>query len=195
MRLVLLGPPGVGKGTQAVRLAQRLSIPHLSTGDMLRTAAAAGSPVGRAIAETMQRGGLVEDDLVVAAIVERICQADTVNGFILDGFPRTLSQAMTLDEILASKSLNLDLAIEFKADEAVLLQRILSRAKGAAESGQTVRADDTEEALKTRLHHFREQTEPLADYYRLNGLLRCIDGLQSIDAVTASLLEALVASA
>jgi len=195
MRLVLLGPPGVGKGTQAVRLAQRLSIPHLSTGDMLRTAAATGSPVGRAIAETMQRGGLVEDDLVVAAIVERICQADTVNGFILDGFPRTLSQAMTLDEILASKSLNLDLAIEFKANEAVLLQRILSRAKGAAESGQAVRADDTEEALKTRLHHFREQTEPLADYYRLNGLLRCIDGLQSIDAVTASLLEALVASA
>jgi len=195
MRLLFLGPPGVGKGTQAVRLAQRLSIPHLSTGDMLRTAAATGSPAGRAIGETMQRGALVEDDLVVAAIVERICLADAMSGFILDGFPRTLSQAMALDEMLASKSLNLDLAIEFKANEAVLLQRILSRAKAAAENGQTVRADDTEEALKTRLHHYREQTEPLADYYRLNGLLRCIDGLQSIDAVTASLLEAIVASA
>jgi len=195
MRLVLLGPPGAGKGTQAVRLAQRLSIPHLSTGDMLRNAAATGSPAGRAIEATMQRGGLVADDLVVAAIIERICQADAVSGFILDGFPRTLSQAMTLDEILANKSLNLDLAIEFKVNEAVLLQRILSRAKAAAANGQAVRADDTEEALKTRLDHYREQTEPLADYYRLNGLLRCIDGLQPIDAVAASLLEALVASA
>ena len=166
MRIVLLGPPGSGKGTQATRLAQRLAIPQLSTGDMLRAAVSAGTSIGRKAKAAMERGELVPDELVVAVVAERILQPDAKNGFILDGFPRTVAQAEALNDILLTGGLNLDCVLELKVDEEVLLGRILNRAKEAKSNGHTVRADDTEGALKVRLEEYRRQTEPLADYYR-----------------------------
>lgn len=191
MRIVLLGPPGSGKGTQATRLAQRLAIPQLSTGDMLRAAVLARTPIGRKAKAVMERGELVPDELVVAVVAERILRPDATNGFILDGFPRTIAQAVALDDLLLTEGLNLDYVVELKVDEEVLLDRILNRAKEAKTNGQTVRADDTEGALKVRLEEYRTQTEPLADYYRAKGILKSIDGLQPVKSVAASLLEAL----
>ncbi len=191
MRIVLLGPPGSGKGTQAIRLAQRLAIPQLSTGDMLRAAVSAGTPIGRNAKAVMERGELVPDELVVAVVAERILRPDATNGFILDGFPRTIAQAVALDDILLTEGLNLDCVVEMKVDEEVLLDRILNRAKEAKTNGQTVRADDTEGALKVRLEEYRWQIEPLADYYRAKGILKSIDGLQPVKNVATSLLEAL----
>jgi adenylate kinase len=191
MRIVLLGPPGSGKGTQAARLAQRLAIPQLSTGDMLRAAVSAETPIGRKAKAVMERGELVPDELVVAVVAERILRPDATNGFILDGFPRTMAQAVALDDMLLTEGLNLDYVLELKVDEEVLLNRILNRAKEAKTNGQTVRADDTEGALKVRLEEYRRQTEPLADYYRAKGILKCIDGLQPVKSVATSLLEAL----
>ena len=195
MRIVLLGPPGSGKGTQATRLAQRLAIPQLSTGDMLRAAVSAGTSIGRKAKAVMERGELVPDELVVAAIAERIWQADARNGFILDGFPRTIAQAIALDDILVTDGLKLDCVLELKVDEEVLLGRILSRAKEAKTNGHAARADDTEDALKVRLEQYRRQTEPLIDYYRTKGVLKSIDGLQPINSVSTSLFEALNVSA
>ena len=191
MRIVLLGPPGSGKGTQATRLAQRLAIPQLSTGDMLRAAVSAGTSIGRKAKAAMERGELVPDELVVAVVAERILQPDAKNGFILDGFPRTVAQAEALNDILLTGGLNLDCVLELKVDEEVLLGRILNRAKEAKSNGHTVRADDTEGALKVRLEEYRRQTEPLADYYRASGILKSIDGLQPINNVAISLFEAL----
>ncbi len=193
MRIALLGPPGSGKGTQATRLAQQLAIPQLSTGDMLRAAVSAGSPVGRKVKAVMERGELVPDELVVAVVVQRLLQPDAKNGFILDGFPRTVAQAETLDDILRAEELNLDCVLELRVDEDVLLGRILNRAREAKINGRAARADDTEEALKVRLQQYRRQAEPLADYYRSKGNLRSIDGLQPIDIVATSLLEAIAA--
>jgi adenylate kinase len=195
MRIVLLGPPGSGKGTQATRLAQRLAIPQLSTGDMLRAAVSAGNSIGRKAKAVMERGELVPDELVVAAVAERIWRPDARNGFILDGFPRTIAQAVALDDILQTDGLKLDCVLELKVDEEVLLSRILNRAKDARTNGQTVRADDTEDALKVRLEEYRRQTEPLIGYYRTKGILKSIDGLQPIESVATSLLEALNACA
>jgi adenylate kinase len=189
MRIILLGPPGAGKGTQAAPLAQKLSIPQLSTGDMLRAAVSSGTSIGMKVAGTMRRGELVSDDLVVAAIVERISQPDAERGFILDGFPRTISQAVAFDDILMTEALDLDCVIELKVDAVVLLDRILHRAKGARANGQSARGDDTEEVLKIRLDLYRKETEPLIEYYRSRGLLKSIDGLQPIDIVAASLYE------
>jgi adenylate kinase len=189
MRIILLGPPGAGKGTQAARMAQKLSIPQLSTGDMLRAAVSSGTSIGMKVAGTMRRGELVSDDLVVAAIVERISQPDAERGFILDGFPRTISQAVAFDDILMTEALDLDCVIELKVDAVVLLDRILHRAKGARANGQSARGDDTEEVLKIRLDLYRKETEPLIEYYRSRGLLKSIDGLQPIDIVAASLYE------
>ena len=193
MRIVLLGPPGSGKGTQAVRLAQRLAIPQLSTGDMLRAAVSSGTPIGRKAKTVMERGELVPDELVVAVVAERIFRPDARNGFILDGFPRTIAQAVALDDVLLISGLNLDCVIELQVDEEVLLGRILNRAKEATTNGQTVRADDTEGALRIRLDEYRRQTAPLAEYYRAKGVLKSVDGLQPVDIVATSLFEALAA--
>jgi len=191
MRIVLLGPPGSGKGTQATRLAQRLAIPQLSTGDMLRAAVSAGNSIGRKAKAVMERGELVPDELVVAAVAERIWRPDARIGFILDGFPRTIAQAMALDDILLTDGPKLDCVLELKVDEEVLLDRILNRAKDAKTNGHTERADDTEAALKVRLEEYRRQTEPLIDYYRTKGILKSIDGLQPINNVATSLFELL----
>jgi adenylate kinase len=191
MRIVLLGPPGAGKGTQAIRLAERFAIPQLSTGDMLRAAAAAGTALGRKAQEIMARGELVSDELVVAVIVERISQPDAAHGFILDGFPRTIAQAAALDDILLAEELDLDYVLELKVDEEALVGRILNRASDARANGGAARGDDTEEALKIRLSEYRRQTEPLTDYYRAKGILRSVDGLQPIDNVAAALVEAI----
>lgn len=190
MRLVLLGAPGSGKGTQAARLAKRLDIPQLSTGDMLRAAVSEGTPIGTRVKATMERGELVPDDLVVAIVAERISQPDAKSGFILDGFPRTIAQAAALDDILRTADLRIDRVLELDVDEAALLGRILNRANEARSNG-FARADDTEAALRVRLAEYRGQTRPLADYYREQGLLKSINGLQSIDKVASSLLEAL----
>ena len=159
MRIVLLGPPGSGKGTQATRLALRLVIPQLSVGDMLRSAVSAGTSIGRKAETVMERGELVPDELAVAVVAERIVRPEAREGFILDGFPRTIAQAMALDDILVANRLNLDCVVELKVDEEVLLGRILKRAEEAKTNGQTVRADDTEGALKVRLEEYRRQTE------------------------------------
>lgn len=191
MRIVLLGPPGAGKGTQAQRLSERFAIPQLSTGDMLRAAVAADTPLGHKAGEIMKRGELVPDDLVVAVIAERTDQPDAVGGFILDGFPRTLAQAMALDDILKARAHELDVVLEIKVDDAALLDRIVKRAAEARANGAPVRADDTQEALAVRLTAYADQTRPLVDYYGDKGLLTSVDGLQSIDRVTAALIEAI----
>ena len=193
MRVVLLGPPGSGKGTQATRLAQRLVIPQFSIGDILRAAVSAGTSIGRKARAVMERGELVPDELAVAVVAERIFHPDSTKGFILDGFPRTIAQAVALDDILMTNGLNLDCVVEFEVDEEVLLGRILKRAEEAKSNGQTVRADDTQAALKVRLEEYRRQTEPLVDYYRAKGILKSIDGLQPVNNVATSLFEALAA--
>ena len=193
MRIVLLGPPGSGKGTQATRLAQRLVIPQLSIGDMLRAAVSAGTSIGRKARTVMERGELVPDELVVAVVAERIFRPDAREGFILDGFPRTLTQAMAPDDILLTNGHNLDCVVELEVDEVVLLGRILKRAEEAKTNGETVRTDDTEAALKVRLEEYRRQTEPLVDYYRVKGILKTIDGLQPVNNVATSISKVLAA--
>jgi adenylate kinase len=191
MRLILLGPPGAGKGTQAERLKARYAIPQLSTGDMLRAAVAAGTPVGKRAKDIMARGQLVPDDVVVAIIAERIGEPDAKQGFILDGFPRTVMQAEALDRLLAERGLKLDAVVELKVDEGALLKRIESRIAETKGRGESVRPDDDPEVLKQRLEAYRRQTAPLADYYRNTGLLRSIDGMRGIPEVAAAIDGAL----
>jgi len=191
MRIVLLGPPGAGKGTQAARLSGMFAIPQLSTGDILRAAVSARTAIGLKAARIMARGELVPDELVVATVVERISQPDAENGFILDGFPRTLAQATALDDALLTDAHELDWVLELKVDENMLLERILRRAAEAKANGEAVRADDNNEALSVRLTAYGTQTRPLIDYYSSRGLLRSVDGLNPIDAVTASLADAI----
>jgi adenylate kinase len=194
MRLILLGPPGAGKGTQAQRLVTKYGIVQLSTGDMLRAAVAAGTPVGLKAKEIMQRGDLVPDEVVVAIIADRIDQPDARNGFVLDGFPRTVPQAEALDRLLAERGMQLDAVIELKVDEGILLQRIETRVAQMTARGETVRPDDNPEALKKRLDAYRAQTAPLVDYYAGTGRLRSVDGMAPIDAVTAA-IDGLLAQA
>lgn len=213
MRLILLGPPGAGKGTQAERLQARFAVAQLSTGDMLRAAAKSGSEVGRQAARIMARGELVPDAVVVGIIDERVDLADCRNGFILDGFPRTIAQAQALDAMLARKALKLDAVLELTVDEEELVDRISGRFAcvkcgagyhdrhlqpkvagvcdrcGGTEFSR--RADDNAVAVRTRLKAFREQTAPLLPYYRQRGILRSIDGMTGIDQVTKALFAAL----
>ncbi len=191
MRLILLGPPGAGKGTQAQRLVEEHSIVQLSTGDMLRAAVKAGTMVGLRAKDIMARGELVPDDVVVAIVADRIAEPDARNGFILDGFPRTVPQAVALGKMLKAKGLKLDGVIELKVDGGMLQSRIESRIREASARGEPLRADDDPEVLKRRIDAYREQTAPLVDYYRLEGTLKSVDGMQSIDAVAASIHRAL----
>jgi adenylate kinase len=187
MRLILLGPPGAGKGTQAQRLLAKHRIVQLSTGDMLRAAVAAGTPVGLRAKSTMERGELVPDDVVVAIIVDRIGKPDARRGFVLDGFPRTVPQAEALDRLLAERGLKLDAVMELKVDEGILLQRIEKRAAEMTARGEKIRSDDNPEVLRERLSAYRKQTAPLVDYYASKGMLKSVDGMASIDDVTAAI--------
>jgi adenylate kinase len=187
MRLILLGPPGAGKGTQAQRLVAKHGLVQLSTGDMLREAVKAGTPVGLRAKEVMDRGELAPDDLVVAIVAERIQQPDAHNGFILDGFPRTVPQAHALDRMLKEKDLELDAVIELKVDERALLTRIEKRIAETKARGETLRSDDNPEALHRRLLAYRDQTAPLVAYYQLQGVLRSVDGMVSIPEVSKAI--------
>src|SRR6476660_7975544 len=187
MRLILLGPPGAGKGTQAQRLLAKHRIVQLSTGDMLRAAVAAGTPVGLRAKSTMERGELVPDDVVVAIIVDRIGRPDARRGFVLDGFPRTVRQAEALDRLLTERGLELDAVMELKVDEGILLQRIEKRVAEMAARGEKIRADDNPEVLKGRLSAYRAQTAPVTGYYADKGMLRAVDGMAAIDEVTAGI--------
>ncbi len=192
MRIILLGPPGAGKGTQAKILIEALGIPQLSTGDILRSAIAAKTPMGLAAKEIMDRGDLVPDEVVNGIVSERLDQEDARRGFILDGFPRTIPQAEALDEMLAEKGMNLDAVIEITADSDVLVDRIVNRAREtAAASGGAARADDNVEVVRNRLNVYRELTEPLVAYYRRQGLVKSVDGMQPIESVAAAIRGAL----
>lgn len=184
MRMILLGPPGAGKGTQSVRIAERYAIPQLSTGDMLRAAVAAQTPVGLKAKEAMDAGALVSDEIVVGIVADRIEEPDAANGFILDGFPRTVAQAEALDTMLKGKGQPLDIVLEFVVDEGILLDRIATRARETEARGEPVRKDDNPEVFKTRLEAYKEQTAPLSDHYKSTGLLHQVDGMKPIDAVT-----------
>jgi len=187
MRLILLGPPGAGKGTQAARLTEKFKIPQLSTGDMLRAAVKAGTPVGLQAKAVMDAGGLVSDEIVCGIISDRIEEADATNGFILDGFPRTVAQAQALDDMLAHKGMKLDAIVELKVDENALLARIEKRAAETLAAGGVVRADDNPESFKVRLTAYREQTAPVSAYYASRGVLKTVDGMAPIDQVTVAL--------
>jgi adenylate kinase len=187
MRVILLGPPGAGKGTQAQRLIAKHGTVQLSTGDMLRTSVAAGTSVGLRAKSIMERGELVPDDVVVAIIADRIDQPDAKRGFVLDGFPRTVPQAEALDRLLAERGLKLDAVIELKVDERILLQRIEKRIADMTARGETIRSDDNPEVLKGRLFAYREQTAPLVGYYASKGLLERVDGMAAVDDVSAQI--------
>ena len=187
MRLILLGPPGAGKGTQAQRLVAKHRIVQLSTGDMLRAAVAAATPVGLRAKSIMDRGELVPDEVVVAIIADRIDQPDARRGFVLDGFPRTVPQAQALDRLLAERGLKLDGVIELKVDEGVLIRRIETRVAEMTARSEKLRADDNPDVLRGRLVAYRAQTAPLADYYASRGMLKTVDGMAPIDVVTAAI--------
>jgi adenylate kinase len=187
MRLILLGPPGAGKGTQAQRLVERHGIVQLSTGDMLRAAVAAGTPVGHKAKDIMDRGELVPDDVVVAIVSDRIDQPDAKAGFILDGFPRTVPQAEALDRMLVEKGLGLDAVIELRVDEEILASGVEKRVSEMQARGEKVRSDDNPEALKRRLGAYRAQTAPLIAYYAKKGSLRTVDGMAAIPEVAEAI--------
>jgi adenylate kinase len=191
MRLIFLGPPGAGKGTQAARIVAKHGIPQLSTGDMLRAAVAAGTPIGVKAKAVMDSGALVSDEIVIGIVADRIEEPDARKGFILDGFPRTLAQAEALDAMLASKGLTLDKVLELKVDQSKLVDRIVRRAEEARAAGQPVRKDDDPEVFKTRLEAYNRDTAVVAPYYETRGQLTAIDGMRPIDEVTAAIEQAL----
>ncbi len=191
MRLILLGPPGAGKGTQAARLVEKHGIPQLSTGDMLRAAVAAGTPVGQKAKAVMDAGGLVSDEIVIGIIADRINEPDAKTGFILDGFPRTVAQAVALDTMLAEKHMKLRAVVELRVDQSKLVDRIMRRAAEAKAAGQPVRKDDDPEVFKTRLEAYNRDTAVVAPYYAKRGQLTVIDGMQPVDDVTAAIAQAL----
>jgi adenylate kinase len=187
MRLILLGPPGAGKGTQAQRLVRKFGIPQLSTGDMLRAAVAAGTPIGLKAKAVMDSGALVSDDIVIRIINDRISEPDAKNGFILDGFPRSLAQARELEAMLAEKGLKLDAAIELTVDPARLVDRIVNRAAEAKAAGLPVRKDDDPEVFKSRLEAYERDTAAVTPFYHERGLLHEVDGMAPIDKVAADI--------
>lgn len=187
MRLILLGPPGAGKGTQAARLVAERGIPQLSTGDMLRSAVAAGTPIGIKAKAVMDAGELVSDEIVNGIVSERIDEADCANGFILDGYPRTLAQADTVEAMLADKGMSLDCVIELQVDDKALVGRIVKRAEDAIAAGQTPRKDDNAEVFDERLREYYKKTAPLVGYYHAKGKLEGVDGMNSIDEVSAAI--------
>lgn len=213
MNLILLGPPGAGKGTQASRLEEGRGLKHLSTGDMLRAAVASGSPLGRQAKAVMEAGQLMPDEIIVEMIAERIDRPDGRNGFVLDGFPRTVPQAEALDAMLTAKGERLDLVIELAVDEAALIERIAGRFSCAqcgagyhdtfrrpkvdgvcdvcGSTAFTRRKDDTEETVRARLEAYRKQTAPILPYYEAKGLLRRVDGMADVDEVTRQIEAAL----
>jgi adenylate kinase len=193
MRIILLGPPGSGKGTQAQRLVQRYGIVQLSTGEMLRAAVAAGTPVGLRAKDIMASGGLVPDEVVVGVIADRIEQGDAKKGFILDGFPRTVPQAEALDDLLKHKHLKLDAVIELRVNESALLQRVETRVAEMQARGEDVRVDDTPEVLTRRLAAYRSLTEPLIHYYSERRKLLTVDGMMTIEQVTREIGRILAA--
>jgi len=193
MRLILLGPPGSGKGTQAQRLIKRHGIIQLSTGEMLRAAVAAQTPVGLRAKDIMASGSLVPDDIVIGIISDRLDQPDAKKGFILDGFPRTVPQAVALDELLKKKRLKLDAVVELRVNESALLQRVETRVAEMRSRGEEVRVDDTPEVLTKRLANYRAQTEPLIHYYSERRKLLTVDGMMTIEHVTHEINRILAA--
>nr|PZN76174.1 MAG: adenylate kinase [Pseudomonadota bacterium] len=191
MRLILLGPPGAGKGTQAQRLVEKHGIPQLSTGDMLRAAVQAQTPVGLKAKAVMDAGELVSDAIVNAIVAERIDQPDCANGFILDGYPRTLAQADAVEAMLRERGLALDVVIELVVDDKALVGRIVKRAEEAAAAGQPVRKDDNPAVFEERLREYYKKTAPLIGYYYAKGLLAGVDGMADIDGVTRQIEELL----
>ncbi len=194
MRLILLGPPGAGKGTQAQALVDNFNIVQLSTGDMLRAAVKAETPIGLKAKDIMASGALVPDEIVVGIIADRIEQPDAANGFILDGFPRTVPQAVALDTLLMERAMKLDAVIELRVNEGVLLQRVETRIAQMQARGEPVRADDNPEALKTRLDAYRAQTAPLIEYYEQRRMLSTIDGMMPVAEVTMAINRVLAAT-
>jgi adenylate kinase len=191
MILMLLGPPGAGKGTQSQLISEKLGIPQLSTGDMLRAAVKAETPIGLKAKKIMTEGGLVDDEIVIGIIADRISEPDCTKGFILDGFPRTLAQADALDKLLKSKGRKIDCVVELKVDDTKLVERIECRARETVAAGGTVRADDNAEALKTRLMAYYRETAPIIGYYFAHGLLKSVDGMAPIPEVSRQIDEIL----
>lgn len=187
MIVIFLGPPGAGKGTQAAHIIERCGIPQLSTGDMLRAAVAAKTPVGVQAKEIMDAGNLVSDDIVAAIVEERIEEDDCAKGFLLDGFPRTVVQAEMLDAILEKKERAVDVVIELRVDEEALLERLRNRIAETRARGEEPRKDDNEETFKHRLKVYKDQTAPLIPYYEKQGKLKVVDGMGAIEAVAAEI--------
>ncbi len=187
MRLILLGPPGAGKGTQSARIMERFGIPQLSTGDMLRAAVSAQSEIGRQAQVIMSEGKLVSDEIVIKLIADRVEQPDAARGFILDGFPRTVAQAMALGSMLELKSMALDAVIELKVDEQALVRRMEQRVEDTIAKGGKPRDDDNADAFRKRLETYRTQTAPVSEYYGSIGDLHAVDGMASIDTVSTSI--------
>ena len=194
MKIVFLGPPGAGKGTQSTRLVKKHGIVQLSTGDMLRAAVHAETPVGLRAKAVMEQGGLVSDEIVIGIISDRIEQPDCANGYILDGFPRTVAQAAALDKILSDKGVQLDAIIELVVDDATMITRIAKRRQDAIEAGQPVRKDDDPEIFKERLIKYHQDTAPVSAYYSASGRLKTVDGMQPVDEVAAD-IDAVLAAA
>ncbi len=184
MIVILFGPPAAGKGTQAARLKEAHKVAHLSTGDMLRAAIAAGTEVGKRAKAIMDKGDLVSDEVVIGIIGDRINEPDCRNGFILDGFPRTVNQAKALDDLLKGRHLGVDVVIVIAVDEAALIKRVENRASEARRKGDPVRADDDPETFKKRLSVYRAETAPVLPYYETQGKVRKVDGMKPIDEVT-----------
>ena len=187
MKLILLGPPGAGKGTQAERLVAKHGIPQLSTGDMLRAAVAAGTPTGLKAKAVMDAGELVSDAIVNGIVAERIDQPDCAKGFILDGYPRTLAQADAVEAMLKERGTKLDAVIELVVDDKALVGRIVQRAKDTAAAGKPVRKDDNPEVFEERLREYYKKTAPLIGYYHAKGMLKGVDGMAAIDDVTGQI--------